>query len=453
MNPIKHLRDERGIALPVALAVLFVVAGLATVAVRAAITVDHQTLRDRNAKAAIQAAVSGIQEAVYQTNLMQPQPSQCVIKDSTGQLTVGGVGGSGWCAATTEDLGNGASYTEQVSSGTTITVNSVTVVQRKVASTGTANGVVRRALYTINAATGAQLFPTGYAALTQNSISMKNNAKITGGLASNGNITLKNNSNVCGNITAGPGKTYSHGQNTTVCGGYSTTNATQPFAIQPVDLSAATPNDNVRITNAISGSGSNKDSCSNTCNKISWNSTTRVLTINSGGVLTLSGNTYFLCRIQVNGNGTFQINARTTPMKMYIDTPEHCGSTSGMGSVSFASTSTFSNPNSDPTMFQLYVAGSPTIATSIDLSGNDNNGAAALVMVVYGPNSSLTYQNNMNFTGAIVAKSLDIKNNAVITYDSRVTGISSGSSTRFYQGYDYKECTGAPTGSTPDTGC
>ena len=144
MNPIKHLRDERGIALPVALAVLFVVAGLATVAVRAAITADHQTFRDRNAKAAIQAAVSGIQEAVYETNLMQPVASQCVTKDSNGQLTVGGVGGSGWCAATSEDLGNGASYTEQVSSGTTITVNSVTVVQRKVASTGTANGVVRR---------------------------------------------------------------------------------------------------------------------------------------------------------------------------------------------------------------------------------------------------------------------------------------------------------------------
>jgi hypothetical protein len=352
----------------------------------------------------------------------------------------------------TETLSDGASYSEQVSQATNVTVNSLTVAQRKVASTGTANGVTRRVLYTMNAATGAQLFPTGYALLADQSLNMKNNAKVTGGLASNGNITLKNNSNVCGNITAGPGKTYSHGQNTTVCSGYSTTNATQPFAIQPVDLSAATPNDNSRITNAITGSGT-RDSCGSTCSKISWNATTRVLTVNSGGVLTLSGNTYFLCRLEIKGSGTVQIAARTTAMKMYIDTPENCGGTSGMGSVAINSTGQLVNLNSDPTTFQLYVAGSSKIATNVDLSGNDTSGSGAIVMAIYAPNSSLTYANNLSFTGAIVAKSIDLKNNATITYDSRVTNITSGSSVRFYQGYDYKECTGAPTGTTPDTGC
>jgi hypothetical protein len=74
-------------------------------------------------------------------------------------------------------------------------------------------------------------------------------------------------------------------------------------------------------------------------------------------------------------------------------------------------------------------------------------------MALYAPNSAVTYGNNLIFTGAIVAKTIDVKNNSVITYDSRVTGISSGSSVRFYQGYDYKECTSVPTGTTPDTGC
>lgn len=456
MNPFRTLlRDERGIALPVALAVLFVTAGLASVAAKEAITAGHQTFRDENAKRAIQAAVSGIQNAVYQINLVQPSATQCVGRNGSGQLAAQAVQSNGWCAAVTEDLGNGASYSEQVSQATNVTANSLTVQQRQVTSTGTVNGVTRRVLYSINAATGVQLFPTGYAMLADNSLSMKNNSKVTGGLASNGNITLKNNSNVCGNITAGPGKTYSHGPNTTVCSGYSTANATQKFAIQPVDLgNTATTNDNDRITKAVTNSSSSgKDQCSSTCNKISWNATTRVLTINSGGVLTMSGNVYNFCRLEVKGGGTLQIAARTTGMKVYIDTPENCGGTSGMGSVAFSSTGQFVNLNSDPTTFQLYVAGSSKFVTSIDLSGNDNSGAGPLVMVIYAPNSSITYANNLNFTGAIVAKTIDLKNNAVITYDSRVTAITSGSSVRFYQGDNYKECTGLPTGTTPDTGC
>ena len=429
------IRDERGIALPVALAVLFVIAGLATVAAKSAITAEHQALRDENAKRAIQAAVSGLQNAVYQTNLVQPGPTQCVGRNGSGQLAAQAVQSNGWCAAMTEDLGGGASYSEQVSQATTVTANSLTVLQRQVASTGTVNGVTRRALYTINAATGAQLFPTGYALLADNSISMKNN------------------SNVCGNITAGPGKTYSHGNNTTVCSGYSTANATQPFSIQPVDLSNATPNDNQRITNAISNTTTNKDSCSNTCSKITWNSTTRVLTLNSGAVLTISGDKYFFCRLELKGGSTLQIASRTTPLQVYIDSPENCGSTTGMGSASFASTANFINLSNNPATFVLYVAGSSTIATSVDLSSNDQTGSSAIIMAIYAPNSSVTYGNNLNFTGAIVAKTIDLKNNSVLIYDSRVTSITSGSSVRFYQAFNYKECTGSPTGSTPDTGC
>jgi Tfp pilus assembly protein PilX len=456
MNRLRTLfTDERGIALPVALAVLFVTAGLATVAARSAITAEHQSLRDENAKRAIQAAVSGIQNAVYQTNLVQPGPTQCVGRNSSNQLAPQSVQSNGWCAAMIEDLGDGATYSETISQASTVTANTVTVQQRQISSTGTVNGVTRRVLYTVQAATGAQLFPTGYAMLADQSINMKNNAKVTGGLGSNGNITLKNNSNVCGNITAGPGKTYSHGPNTTVCSGYSTANATQPFAIQPVDLgNTATVNDNDRITKAVNNtSGSGKDQCGSTCNKISWNATTRVLTINSGGVLTMSGDVYNFCRIEIKGGGALQIAARTTPMKVYIDTPENCGGTSGMGSVAINSTGQLVNLNSDPSTFVLLVAGSSKIATSVDLSGNDTSSSSPIVMAIYAPNSSITYANNLNFIGAIVAKTIDVKNNSVITYDSRVTGISSGSSIRFYQGYDYKECTGAPTGTTPDTGC
>src|SRR4051794_16334984 len=182
------IRDERGIALPVALAVLFVTAGLATVAARSAIVADHQSLRDRNAKRAIQAAASGLEDAVYQTNMLQPTSTQCVLKNTTsGALSVGAVQSDGWCAAQSEDLGDGTQYTQQVSQATSTTVTGLIYDQRKVVSTGTSNGVTRRATLTINAATGDPLFPPGYVVATQTSIDMKNNSKVTGGLASNGN--------------------------------------------------------------------------------------------------------------------------------------------------------------------------------------------------------------------------------------------------------------------------
>ena len=72
MSFFRRLTDERGVALPVALAVLFTVAGLATVAARAAIVSNNQSFRDNNAKRAVQAANAGLQAAVYQTNLLQP---------------------------------------------------------------------------------------------------------------------------------------------------------------------------------------------------------------------------------------------------------------------------------------------------------------------------------------------------------------------------------------------
>jgi Tfp pilus assembly protein PilX len=454
MNPFRRLlTDQRGIALPVALAVLFTTAGLATVAARSAVTASHQSARDTSVKRAIQAAVSGVKNAVYQTNLVQPPATSCAGRNGSGQLIAQAVQSNGWCAAMTEDLGDGVSFSAQVSQATNVTANAV---QRQISSSGTANGVTRRVLYTVQAATGTQLFPTGYAMLADTSINMKNNSKVTGGLGSNGNITLKNNSDVCGPITAGPGKIYSHGPNTTVCAGSSTANATQPFAIQPVDLSKASPNDNQRITNAINNSGTNKDACgsSSACSKISWNATTRVLTLNSGATLTLSGNKYFFCRLELKGGSTLQIASRTTPMEVYIDSPDNCGtSTSGMGSVAWNSNANFINLSTNPATFVLYVAGSSRVATSVDLSSNDSTGASQIVMAIYAPNSTVTYANNLNFTGAIVAKTIDLKNNAVITYDSRVTGITSGSAVRFYKGYDYKECTTTATGSTPDTGC
>ena len=449
MSFFRRLTDERAVALPVALAVLFTVAGLATVAARAAIVSNNQSFRDNNAKRAVQGANAGLQEAVYQTNLLQPSATQCVHKaTSNGALTNGALQADTWCQPQTEDLGDGATYTFQVSSPSTVTTSTgLSVDQRKVVSYGTVNGVRRRAVVTINAGRGSPIFPPGYAVAVRESINMKNNANISGHLGSNGTITIKNNLDICGNVTPGPGKTASIGQNLTQCPGYNTTAAAEPFDLQPIDISKATPNDNVRLTNMKAGSGSPQDTCSS-CNKIAWSSSTKVLTIENPGVWNPTGNVYLLCRLDFK-SGTIQIASRSTPLFIYIDSPENCGGTTGMGSV--VMDGTFTNLYSPAHAIAIMVAGSPTKATSVDLPTN----SATSPIGIYAPNSTVIQKNNVNFTGAVVSKSLDVKNNAKFTWHDSINSLLSGSNIRFYQSAtgSYKECTTAPTGAAPDSGC
>jgi type II secretory pathway pseudopilin PulG len=449
MNSFRRLTDERAVALPVALAVLFVVASLATVAARAAIVSNNQSFRDNNAKRAAQGANAGLQEAVYQTNLLQPSASQCVHKAvSDGALSNGALQADTWCQPQTDDLGDGASYTFQISSPSTVTTSTgLSVDQRKVVSFGTVNGVRRRAVVTINAGRGAPIFPPGYAVAVRDSINMKNNADISGHLGSNGTITIKNNLDVCGNVTPGPGKTASIGQNLTQCPGYNTAAAAEPFDLQPVDLSKATPNDNARLTNMkASPPVSPQDTCSS-CNKITWSSATRVLTIDNA-TWNPAGNVYLFCRLDFR-NGTIQIASRSTPLFIYIDSPENCGSSTGMGSV--VMDGSFTNLYSPPLAIAMMVAGSAMKATSVDLPTNDANTPIG----VYAPNSTVIQKNNVDFTGAVVSKTLDVQNNAKFTWHSSINGLLSGSNIRFYQAAtgSYKECTTTATGALPDSGC
>jgi Tfp pilus assembly protein PilX len=448
MGFLRRLTDERGIALPVALAVLVTVAGLATVAARAAIVSNNQSFRDNNVKRAVQGAYAGLQTAVYQTNLLQPSATQCVHKAvSDGALSNGGLQADTWCQPQTEDLGDGASYTFQISAPSTVTTSTgLSVDQRKVVSYGTVNGVRRRAVVTINAGRGAPIFPPGYAVAVRDAINMKNNANISGHLGSNGTITIKNNLDACGNVTPGPGKTATIGQNLTQCPGYNTNPAAEPFDLQPVDISKATPNDNVRLTNMKAGSGTPQDTCSS-CNKIAWSSATRVLTIDNA-TWNPTGNVYLFCRLDFK-SGTIQIASRSTPLFIYIDSPENCGGTTGMGSV--VMNGTFTNLYSPAHAIAIMVAGSPTKATSVDLPTNDGNTPIG----VYAPHSTVIQQNNVSFTGAVVSKTLTVMNNANFTWHSAINGLMSGSNIRFYQAAtgSFKECTNTATGTAPDSGC
>ena len=449
--PAEIARDERGIAVPVALAILFMVAGLAAISVREAIVSQDQSYRDRNVKRAIQAAGAGLDTAVYDSNLMQPGSQQCVVK-SSGQLAIAAVQADGWCATQAEDLGDGASYSMRISAAQSITVNGQALVQRKIVSTGTANGFKRRASQRITAATGAPVFAAGYAGVSLSAVDFGNNVNVTGGLGSNGNIYLKNFAGVCGPATPGSGKAVIVQNNAHVCDGYPTTPATTSFNLQPVDQgNAPTVNDNARIGNPPAPTS--PDPCSS-CSSIDWNPATRVLGLRNNATLTLGGNVYSLCRLDMDNTSQLKIATRPpgTAVRIYVDSPENCGGGTGMGSVSVRNSASIVNLNSDPTTLQLYVVGSPTKPTTVDFS-NGVDAESDMIMAIYAPYSTVTLRNNVRLTGAIAARQIVMQNNSSITYHDRIADITTGSPVRLYRGEEYVECSNDPPSSAVDSGC
>jgi Tfp pilus assembly protein PilX len=438
-------RDERGVALPVALAILFLVAGLTTIAAKAGVVTNHFTQRDRNAQRALQAANAGIEATIYQLNLMQPKGLECVIKDAaTNTLQIVPVDPDGWCITQTEDLGDGASYTARASSGITLNTNGQVLIQRRIVSTGTVNGIKRRVRLTSNAATGRPLFAANYAAISLSSVDFGNSVFINGGIGSNGNITLRNTAEVCGAATPGPGKTLSLQNSATVCPGYSTTAAPTNFVLAPVDQgTSATVNDNSRICV--------QDTCSGS---VSWNAATRTLILTNSGTVTLSGNVYNFCKVEIRNSAQLRIAARTTPLRIFFDTPEACGAPSGnYAQLTLTQTSGIINLNTDPTTLQVMVAGSSSHASSVEFH-NTGDAAQDVHMTIYAPNSTILFENPTTMTGALAAKQILLQNSVELTYDERVRGIVSLNSAQLFQlDAGFQECTAVPTSSEPDSGC
>ena len=444
-------RNERGLALPASLAVLFMVAGLATVTARAAITSDHQSLRDRNVKQALQAANAGLAAALYRTNLMQPGSMQCAYKDPTsGALTVGALQGDGWCQEQVEVLGEGATFTMRISGAQALHANGQALSRRTAVSTGVVNGVQRRLRLQMNAGTGEPVFPLNYALVSLAGLTLPNSVRINGGVGSNGNILLRNSAYGCGDITPGPGKSVSVTNQASICDGSDTTPATESFNLQPVDQGTApTDNDNERIGNPPATNS--PDPCTD-CSNIDWNPATRVLRLRQNSTLTLGGGLYSFCSLEVENTAQFKIAVRPlgTGTRIFIDSPENCGG-SDMGSVRVRNSATILNLNSDPTTFQLMVVGSPDIATEVALDNVDF--AADVVMAVYAPYSTIRVQGAGHLVGAVAARSIDLRNSSQITYHERIADITTGNPLRLFKPEHYIECTAAPTGSTPESGC
>jgi hypothetical protein len=441
---VRGLERESGFILPTATAMIFIIGIVVAVAAGAAITANSQAGRDQKVKEALAAADSGVRAASYRLNVLEPASRQCVkVSASTGDLYLDWVAADGWCDAQVEDLGGGASYSYRVSSRIDLTLNGQYLAQRKIVSTGIVGNVRRRVIAIVDAATGAPLFVSGNAVVGVDQINLSNSALIDGSAASNGNISLNNSAKICGNATPGPGQQLVLQNNSTLCGGFSGNPASDPLVLEPVDQGTApTTNDDARI--GIQDTWTSPS-------QIDWNPATRVLRLKNNSSLTLGGNVYSFCSLEITNNAQLIVAARDpgTAVRIYMDAPENCGG-AGTGSMKLANAGSIVNLNSDPATLQIYLVGSNTIATTVDMQSTPQT---AFNLVIYAPRSTVTVNNQTHVSGAIAGKQATIANNSSVSWNDSVSQLRTSSLLSIFRRQRWTECTTVPPGAAPDSGC
>jgi hypothetical protein len=429
------LRSERGVALPVAVGVLMISGLLAAVAATSAFTANSQSYRDRNVKRAIAAADAGINVGTYRLNALASVLTTtlpCVsLNVETGVLNIEAVLADTWCREQTEELDDGASFRYRVSNAVRVSVDGQDVWQRKIVATGIVHGVRRRVVSTLNAPTGTALY--GDVLFSQEDFTMRNYTRIDGNVRSNGNVITQNNSLICGNVTVGPGKEFRGGNQ---CSGFTSQAASEPFVLSPVIFPLT--NDDARIGTLDPWTGPQS---------IQWNLATRVLELQNSATLTLTGGNYVFCSLELRNSAQLIIPADGTPVRIYIDSPENCGGTTL--SLGLYNSSQIVNPSGDPTMVQLYVAGSTAVDSFVQF-----HNLHELVGATYAPNSTITFDNNNRLTGAVTGKKVTMVNNLELRWDARLATLYLGDvPLPIYHRQSWVECVPAPSGSEPDSGC
>jgi len=444
-------RSERGSAMVAAMAVLMISLMLGGVAVERGAVLQGVTQRDVQGKRALQAADAGLRAAIDRLNAMAIERQvayPCVGWDGTQYvLTDADPAMSGWCPEIAETLADGTSYRYRVSVAATTDPSKGSDLQilktRTVIATGTSAGRQRRVSTQVAALMGTRLFGAN-GVISLEDLTIDQHTSVTGNVLSNGNIALDNNAKLCGNAYYGPGKDFSN--SATLCTGNTATEAPDKLVLSPLETgNLATQNDNARICGL--------DPCNG---NVAWNATTRRLTLSKNQTLTLGGNLYFFCGLELYNSSQLIIAPQdpTKAVRIYIDDPANCGGTGG-GVVKDQSAAIV-NQFADPTALQLYVLGSDEADTNVAFSNNSsgNGRSTAPRMTIYAPRSTVTLGNYTNFTGAIAAKKVEIGQRSSITY-SPDAGELQTENTVFplYRSRQYRECATPTPASTSTDGC
>lgn len=444
---------EQGIALPAALLVTVISFALATAAVFASVESQRGTERDSGSKDAIAAADAGANVAMLRLNEFANDlnSSTPCLGLSAGTL-VTTTATEGWCPEITGTVG-GATYSYRMSSASGTTTNIV--------ASGTADGVSRRVDITLKHDTVGSIF--GEAGMIgQEKITLEGNSDIRVGLGTNGNLETSGNTEICNNIRHGVGKEWKHSGNVTQCSGYKVTegNTSLPAVSSFMPANIETENSDSRLVYCTKTSpvkeptGCESDSYSGgTWSSTSpWNPTTRSLSASGNTVITLGGGNYWLCSLKLEGNSEF-IMAQGAKVRLFFDTPEHCGLSSGSAQISIGGNDRISATGYQPSLGEyetpgFYLMGSATIPTTVDIAGNSSTDE----FVIYGPNTNIEITGNATYKGVVAGKTVKDTGNGAFEDDSGFEPPEIGGST-LYARQAYVECEGGAPTSPANKSC
>jgi Tfp pilus assembly protein PilX len=474
------LREQTGIALPSALAVLVVVGVLSSATFAVSSRLSDTSTASRDTKRALQAADAGLEAAMFRMNEIGLQSvSKCFTTSAVDPGTgtdpeTGGTPAAGECAGIQEDLGNNSDYTYYVTpeleqgdqcaglNVQTVDPNGeVTITQRCVTAIGEVNGERRRIQARVASYIGTQLFPVG-GILAINGITVKNTAIVSGVLGSNGQIELGNNSSIAGGIKLGTSSTPPPilGSGSTVGGNPPVTyrsEAEGAYVLAPVDMgNTATVNDNGRITSG-----------QDTGSHVTYTNTAaapRTLSIANNGSLTLGGGTYNFCKVTL-GNNSFITIAAGAKIRFFLDSPDRAGSgcipsgqtaaqakANGYGGMVLGQGSNFNNPG-HAINFQIYMYGYTDGTHKVEF-----NNTSAMNAAIYAPSSELVWVNTAGITGAVAASKVEFKNSATFAWAGGsgqfdLSELRTDTVSVYYR-MAWTECRRArPTTSDPESGC
>ena len=501
------LRDQAGIALPVALAVLVITILLASVAAAIAIDTSRLSNSDTYSKSAIAAADAGARTAIYRLSAFHPDGTHCPDPNNDAVGT-NGAPTTTLCAPQSQTLGNGAQFTYWVSGALTQSsacdgswMSSVLAVlqQRCVTAIGTANGVSARiqervATYTSWAAFPTALFGTKSVTINNNVDIISDTTGVHALIGTNGYLNAAQNgggTTIIDGYQLPPGASMNLGQNVTNTG--PTTGIGAPYPVPTAVNPGYTWENTFSPYNTVgtfqggtcSGSGAawqqtncnyrincpSLSSCDPHTGTIHFDPVGRTLYLANNSSLTLGGGYYNFCSLDLQNNSVLAIApAPGTQTSIYIDSPSDpnsglsgsstnppCSTSNSAqgvapGTLTMTQNSTL-NPGGDALNANLYVYGDPADDPPTNQVSLLNNGSSAFTLQAPYSNVNMSPSNNSVFKGAIVGYTVTLGQASHFTYEADTGPIQNNALTVYYRAF-YEQCPAQPSSSgDPTSGC
>jgi hypothetical protein len=438
------VEDESGAAILMVITVITVGLAVGGAATFTATNVLRGSVRDESSKDALAAADAGVQLALLRQNQVAVSESNPCVVQSAGTLAAGPAGVGNWCTDLDGTSGD-ANYSYRVSPPVETGLTS----RVQIVATGTAAGVTRRVQVLAESPRANAVFATN-SVIGKDFVRLDSNSRVFGNTGTNGNITVTGNADLCGAAQYGVALVPSTYTGSDCPPNYEFSSGQGTLTLPPVDQGdVATVNDNDRIDPSNPAA---LDTISGNRSDVSWDPINRTLMINSNSTLTLGGQDYSFCRLELRSN-TALIVAAGAKVRIFFDKPENCPTLGPGPQIKLDSNSKLTTTDGDPASLQLLVVGSDDPSVTSDDVLMSSNSKTTMPVILYAPNSAIELNSNARLLGAVAGQSVHLDSNA------QVTSHASGSNLEIplplhYRQTQFVECTSNPApADAPSSAC